>query len=88
MLEFYYDCLKRYLDWDDFQLSQIDTDSFYYAICKEGYDKLEKVKKETDCWFPCDKSTPERNPEMLVKIENTNVKYSKIYIRKLYTRII
>ena len=32
MLEFYYDCLLKYIDKSDFQLCEMDTDSFYFAI--------------------------------------------------------
>ena len=53
MLEFYYNCLRKYLYWDDFQLIQMDTDSFYYAISEDGYNKLQKIKY----WFPINDTT-------------------------------
>ena len=34
MLSFYYDCLDKYLERDDFELIQMDTDSLYFAISK------------------------------------------------------
>ena len=37
MLEFYYDCLKIYLYMNNFQLIQINTNSFYYAIIEKVY---------------------------------------------------
>jgi hypothetical protein len=53
MLEFYYDCLCKYLDDDDFQLMQMDTDSFYFAISEDGYNKLEMIEEsERSKWFP------------------------------------
>ena len=38
MLEFYYDCLDYYVDRDDFQLVEVDTDSQYLAL-SEPIDK-------------------------------------------------
>ena len=32
MLEFYYDCLDYYMNRDDYELCQMDTDSIYFAI--------------------------------------------------------
>ena len=71
MLEFYYDCLRRYLDWDDFQILQTDTDALYNVYGNEGHEKLEKVKNETDCWFPSE------DHDTLVEIGNTGVKIPK-----------
>ena len=34
MLQFYYDCLDRYLDRRDFEMVQMDTDSLYFAVLK------------------------------------------------------
>ena len=53
MLEFYYDCLRQYLDWDDCQLIQKDTDSLYYAISEDWYNKLQNIKG----WFPTNDTT-------------------------------
>ena len=44
MLEFYYNCLRNYLDWDNFQIKQMDTNSLYYAISEDIYNKLIKIK--------------------------------------------
>ena len=76
MLKFYYDCLRKYLDWDDFQLIQKDTDSVYYAISKDGYNKLQKIK---GC-FPTNDTT-------LVDIE-IPTKIKKMFMWKLHSRII
>ena len=35
MSEFYYDFLDKYLDWSDFRLIQMDTNSMYMAILGE-----------------------------------------------------
>ena len=44
MLEFYYDCLMKYLDWNDFQVMQTDTDSLYSGFSKDGYNKLQRIE--------------------------------------------
>ena len=44
MLEFYYDCLEKYLDRRDFELIQMDTDSLYIAI--SGISLNEIVRPE------------------------------------------
>ena len=31
MLEFYYDCLDNYMNREDYELCQMDTDSIYFA---------------------------------------------------------
>ena len=49
MLQFYYDCLCKYLNFDDIQLMQKDSDSFYYAISEDGYYKLQRIPSG---WFP------------------------------------
>ena len=46
MLEFYYDCLNRYLIKNSFELTQTDTDSIYMAINQPDLDQCisEKYK--------------------------------------------
>ena len=44
MLQFYYDCLDYYLDRDDFQLVEIDTDSQYLALSQP----IDKHKMDTN----------------------------------------
>ena len=51
MLQFYYDCLDRYLDRSDFEMVQMDTDSLYFAVSKYNPDQdshplLPMVKEE------------------------------------------
>ena len=43
MLQFYYDCLDRYLDRSDFEMSQMDTDSLYFAVSKYDADQLDDL---------------------------------------------
>jgi len=69
MLKFYYDFLNKYLGPENFQLCEMDTDSFYFGLSGEDLDssvkeefreEYEKVKYE---WLPrpdvpADKRTP------------------------------
>ena len=58
MLEFYYDCLDRFVDRSDFVMAQMDTDSAYIALskaCLEDAIKPELQKtffQQYDQWFP------------------------------------
>ena len=42
MLEFYYDFLDKFCDRRDFELIQMDTDSFYMALSAEDFDEIIK----------------------------------------------
>ena len=42
MLEFYYDFLDKFCDRRDFELIQMDTDSFYMALSAEDFDDIIK----------------------------------------------
>ena len=59
MLEFYYDCLDKYLDRSDFQLCEMDTDSAYMALSGESVESLVQPELRADFeadknnWFPC-----------------------------------
>ena len=39
MLEFYYECLMKYVNPNSFELTETDTDSMYMAINEESLDK-------------------------------------------------
>ena len=43
MLQFYYDCLDRYLDRSDFEMAQMDTDSLYFAVSKYNSDQQDDL---------------------------------------------
>jgi len=64
MLELYYDFLLRFVDTNDFQLLQMDTDSLYMAISGSSLDAVIKTSMraqyelEKTKWFP-DDSSPE-----------------------------
>ena len=42
MLEFYYDCVDKYLCHEDFEYSEMDTDSAYMAISGDSFEALIK----------------------------------------------
>ena len=46
MLEFYYDFLDKFCDRKDFELIQMDTDSFYMALSEENFDIIKPEMKE------------------------------------------
>jgi hypothetical protein len=64
MLEFYYDCLDKYVDRSDFQYVEMDTDSAYLALSAEKLEDVIKpeMKQEYEQdkynWFP-DETTKE-----------------------------
>ena len=67
MLEFYYDFLDKFVDRRDFELIQMDTDSMYMALSRDGIDDIIKpdlkdeylaVKKEFLTTTEFDKRTP------------------------------
>ena len=57
MLEFYYDFLDKFCDRRDFELIQMDTDSFYMALSAEDFDDIikpemkELYKEEKKNWL-------------------------------------
>ena len=60
MLEFYYDFLDKFCDRRDFELIQMDTDSFYMALSAEDFDDIikpemkELYKDEKKNWLVTD----------------------------------
>jgi hypothetical protein len=64
MLEFYYDCIDKYVDRADFQYIEMDTDSAYLAISEESFDQVikpemrQEYEKDKYNWFP-NETTPE-----------------------------
>ena len=60
MLEFYYDFLNKFCDRRDFELIQMDTDSFYMALSAEDFDDIikpemkELYKEEKKKWLVTD----------------------------------
>ena len=60
MLEFYYDFLDKFCDRRDFELIQMDTDSFYMALSANAFDEIikpemkELYKEEKKNWLVTD----------------------------------
>ena len=60
MLEFYYDFVDKFCDRRDFELIQMDTDSFYMALSAEDFDDIikpemkELYKEEKKKWLVTD----------------------------------
>ena len=58
MLEFYYNCVDKYLDRSDFQLCELDTHSAYLALSGESLESLVKpelrqaFEANKAHWFP------------------------------------
>lgn len=68
MLTFYYDFLDEFIDRQDFQLCEMDTDSFYMALSTHSLEAAVKPEKQREFyetwpqWFPaeaCDQHHPE-----------------------------
>ena len=57
ILEFYYDCVHKYLSREDFEYSEMDTDSAYMAISGDNFEQLikpdlcEKFENDKHNWF-------------------------------------
>ena len=69
VLEFYYDCVDKYLSRENFEYSKMDTDSAYMAISGDSFEELikpelrEEFEKDKHNWFitpraPQGKRTP------------------------------
>ena len=58
MLQFYYDCLDKYVDRSDFQYIEMDTDSAYLALSGAKLDDVikphmkEEYERDKYNWFP------------------------------------
>ena len=42
MLQFYYDCIDKYVDRSDYQILQMDTDSNYFAFSENTLEEIIK----------------------------------------------
>ena len=58
MLEFVYDCIKKYISDDCFEFIEMDTDSLYFSLCSNSLDDLatpelrEEFFENYDYFFP------------------------------------
>ena len=73
MLQFYYDCIDKYIDRSDFQYLEMDTDSAYMAITGDKLEDIVKPELKNEFiqnynkWFVTDKHS-NRTPG-LFKVE-------------------
>ena len=64
MLEFYYDCVDKYLFHEDFEYSEMDTDSAYMAISGDSFESLikpdlhEEFQNDKHNWFITPRAPP------------------------------
>ena len=80
MLEFYYDCVDKYLSREDFEYSEMDTDSAYMAISGDNFESLKlsnqifvKNSKKTNTTGSSLHSRPK---------ENVLLDFSRLNLRK------
>ena len=57
MLEFYYDCIDKYIDRSNYQYMYMDTDSAYMALSDKFKnlikpEMLKEFEQEKNNWFP------------------------------------
>ena len=58
ILEFVYDCIKKYIPDDCFEFIEMDTDSLYFSLCSNSLEKLVKPElreqffENYDYFFP------------------------------------
>ena len=58
MLDFFYNCLDKFVDRSNYEMVEMDTDSFYMGLGEKTFDEclkpemLEQWKEEKYLWFP------------------------------------
>ena len=74
-LEFYYDCVDKYLSREDFEYSEMDTDSVYMAISGDSLESLikpelhEEFEKDKHNWFVTPRVPQGKHTPGLFKVE-------------------
>ena len=94
MLEFYYDCVDKYLSREDFEYSEMDTDSAYMAISGDNFESLikpdlrEEFEKDKHNWFVTPRAPQGKRTPGLFKVEFEGDKIislcSKSYCTELF----
>jgi hypothetical protein len=93
MLEFFYDCIKKYVRDDCYQFCEMDTDSLYLAIAGETIEDIikpemrEEYEKDKENWFGRTDTREHKNFDKrtpgLFKVEVSGVEFvglsSKMY---------
>ena len=94
MLEFYYDSVDKYLSREDFEYSEMDTDSAYMAISGDNFespikpDLREEFEKDKRNWFVTPRAPQGKPTPGLFKVEFEGDKIislcSKSYCTELF----
>ena len=94
MLEFYYDCVNKYLSHEDFEYSEMDTDLAYMAISGDSFESLikpdlrEEFENEKHNWFITPRAPQGKHTPGLFKVEFEGDKIislcSKLYCTELF----
>ena len=94
MLEFYYDCVDKYLSREDFEYSEMDTDSAYMAISGDSFESLikpdlrEEFENDKHNWFVTPRAPQGKRTPGLFKVEFEGDKIislcSKSYCTELF----
>ena len=75
MLEFYYDCVDKYLSREDFEYSEMDTDSAYMEISGDSFEALikpelrEEFENDKHNWFVTRRAPQEKCTPRFFKVE-------------------
>ena len=75
ILEFYYDCVDKYLSHEDFLYCEMDTDSVYMAISGNSFEEVikpelpEEFKKDKRNWFVTPRALQGKCTPGLFKVE-------------------
>ena len=84
MLEFYYDCVDKYLSHEDFEYSEMDTYSAYMAISGDSFESLikpdlrEEFKKDKHSWFITPLAPQGKRTPRLFKVEFEGDKFIRL----------
>ena len=94
MLQFYYDCVDKYLSREDFIYCEMDTDSAYMAISGDSFEALikpelrEEFEKDKHNWFVTPLAPQGKRTPGLFKVEFEGDKIislcSKSYCTELF----
>ena len=84
MLEFYCDCVDKYLSHEDFEYSEMDTDLAYMAISGDSFESLikpylrEEFENDEDNWFVTPRAPQGKRTPGLFKVEYEGDKISSL----------
>ena len=93
MLEFYYDCVDKYLSCEDFEMVEMDTDSNYLGITAENVEDLidpklhEEFEREKHDWFVTPLAPQGKHTPGLFKVEFKGDKIIGLCSKSYYTEL-